>query len=120
MQSPKKFVYISKYTLMLLFSVLAFGSCGLKEFVADLVNIEYKRSFNKTKSTTSTCIYAKSTSSSVSISKQKIKKDAHRLLDNSQSINSEDVNYNSSYSYLYTSNSPPKYILFKRLRIALG
>lgn len=120
MLSHKKIASISKHSLMLLFAILAFSSCGLKEFVAEIINIEYKRSFNKTKSTTSTCIYAKSNTSYISISKQKIKKDAHRLFENIQSINSEEVNYKSSYPYIYSSNSPPKYILFKRLRIALG
>lgn len=119
MKSPKKFITISKYSLMLLFSVLAFGSCGLKEFVADLVNIEYKRSFNKTKSTTSNCIDGKHTSSCIAISKQ-TKKNTPKLFKTISSNKWVNINYVLTYAYLYSSNSPPKYIMFKRLKIALS
>ncbi len=121
MHCIQRILSTSKFILIVFFSILAFSSCGLKEYVGDVLSIEYKRSFNKTKSTTSSCIYSKNTSTYTSVAKQK------NLYNNRQLysfLRDRILDYvfltPSSYPYLYSSNSPPKYILFKRLKIALS
>lgn len=122
MYNYKNIMLKSKYVLILIFSILAFSSCGLKELVGDIVNIEYNKPLNKTKSTTSACINGQNTSTYVSISKQKIKNKLFSLTEVSP-LNSYFKSKNTSPSnspHLHSSNSPPKYILFKKLKIALS
>lgn len=107
--------------------ILAFSlsPCSLKRDLLDIFDIQYISGLNKVKTTTGLSLTCDTptTSSSISISKAKAKykykgslPDLNATVKN---IGEENLNFNK-YSGRSTGNSPPKYILYKRLKLNLA
>lgn len=106
--------------------ILAFSlsPCSVKRNVLDIFDIQYISGLNKIKTTSSLSFScdAASASSGISALKNKIQK---RYRDSFPGFYSgtgnpveENISFNE-YSGYSTGNSPPKYILFKRLKLNL-
>ncbi len=107
----------------MLILVFSLSPCSVKRNVLDIFDIQYISGLNKVKTTSgfSSGCDTISISSLVSASKAKsIKHKGSFLYVNTASSNTgeEKILFND-YSGHSTGNSPPKYILFKRLKLSL-
>lgn len=107
--------------LILMFSL---SPCSVKRNVLDIFDIQYISGLNKVKTTSSLSFSCDTAfaSSETAVSKTKIQNHNHKFLSgfNSAAANLfEEKYYLNNYSGHSTGNSPPKYILFKRLRLHL-
>lgn len=106
--------------------VVAFSlsPCSLKRDVLEVFDIQHIGTLNKVKTTTSSFSGCESfnSSSKVSVSKadSKFKEFAFSDIFQSVNFNSEEKTFSQkTYSGNTSGNSPPKYILFKRLKLNL-
>lgn len=113
-----------KQTLLLCWILFSFLPCTIKEYFGNAVEISYQKPLNKSKSTTSSlsCQYADTISSS-KLAVQK--KDVDERLFPSNFIEFNPVTLATKikaikYYQNYSGNSPPKYILYKRMKISLA
>lgn len=123
---PGTSIHIRTYKAIITMLILAFSlsPCSLKRDLLDIFDIQYISGLNKVKTTTELSLTCDTptTSSTVSISKAKAKykykgslPDLNATVKN---IGEENLNFNK-YSGRSTGNSPPKYILYKRLKLNL-
>lgn len=119
-------IHMKTYKAIIMMLILAFSlsPCSVKRNVLDIFDIQYISGLNKVKTTSnlaSSCDFT-SISSKISVSKTVIKaKHCNTFLDSTVSVkNIQEGNLTfNDYSGHTTGNSPPKYILFKRLRLNL-
>lgn len=123
---PDTGIHIRTYKAVITMLILVFSlsPCPVKRDVLDIFDIQYISGLNKVKTTSglSTNCDISSTSSKISISKTdaKIKQKKSFLDFNVDSRSAEEENpFLNEYSGHTTGNSPPKYILFKRLKLNL-
>lgn len=111
-----------KAVVTMLILVFSLSPCSVKRDVLAIFDIQYISGLNKVKTTTGLSLTCDTptTSSNISISKAEAK--YKRLLPDFNAtvkdIGGENLNFNK-YSGRTTGNSPPKYILFKRLKLNL-
>lgn len=107
--------------LILLFSL---SPCSVKRNVLDIFDIEFISGLNKVKTTSFlsfSCDVA-SASSGLSVSKIKAQNQHNKFLSGfTPAVHNsvEEKIFLNTYSGYSTGNSPPKYILFKRLKLNL-
>ncbi|PTT37630.1 hypothetical protein DBR28_09585 [Chryseobacterium sp. HMWF028] len=114
------------YKAIITMLILAFSlsPCSVKRNVLDIFDIQYISGLNKVKTTSSLSFScdAASASSGISALKNKVQnrdKDSFpRFYSTTGSLLQEKILFNE-YSGHSTGNSPPKYILFKRLKLNL-
>lgn len=119
-------IHMKTYKAIIMMLILAFSlsPCSVKRNVLDIFDIQYISGLNKVKTTSnlvSSCDFT-SISSKISVSKIVIKaKYCNAFLDSTASVkNIQEGNLTfNDYSGHTTGNSPPKYILFKRLKLNL-
>lgn len=119
-------IHMKTYKAIIMMLILAFSlsPCSVKRNVLDIFDIQYISGLNKVKTTSnliSSCDFT-SISSKISVSKTVIKaKHSNAFLDFTASVkNIQEGNLTfNDYSGHTTGNSPPKYILFKRLKLNL-
>ncbi|AZA77374.1 hypothetical protein EG347_07565 [Chryseobacterium sp. G0186] len=113
-----------KAIITMLILVFSLSPCSVKRNVLDLFDIQYISGLNKVKTTSSTSLNCdiSSTSSTISISKTEAKAKHKGFFLNTKATSKnkeeEKISFND-YSGHTTGNSPPKYILFKRLKLNL-
>ncbi|NIF04580.1 hypothetical protein F3J23_03925 [Chryseobacterium sp. Tr-659] len=113
-----------KAIITMLILVFSLSPCSVKRNVLDIFDIQYISGLNKVK-TTSTLSFScdAATSNRCSVSKNKIQRKHEDLLvnfnSNPKNIREGRFTFNH-YSGYTTGNSPPKYILFKRLKLNLA
>lgn len=103
------------------FILFSLSPCTAKDLLFESIDTEISRTLNKTKSTASSqCTYI-STDSSKSLEQNIAKKQSESsiLSEQKASLVSAIIDIDDYYS-TNTNNSPPKYILYKRLKIALN
>lgn len=106
----------------MLILVFSLSPCSVKRNVLDIFDIQYISGLNKVKTTSSLSFSCDTAfaSSEVAISKTKIQNRKFLSGFNSAATNFfEEKAFLNNYSGHSTGNSPPKYILFKRLRLHL-
>ncbi|MCS4301264.1 hypothetical protein M2372_000695 [Chryseobacterium sp. BIGb0232] len=113
-----------KAIITMLILVFSLSPCSVKRDVLDIFDIQYISGLNKVKITAGPSLNCdtSTTSSKISISKAKAKyKCKGPLLDFNAIVNNTegDTIFFNKYSGYTTGNSPPKYILFKRLKLNL-
>ncbi|PQA90662.1 hypothetical protein B0A69_20255 [Chryseobacterium shigense] len=126
---PAPEIHIRHFKAIILMLVLAFSlsPCSLKRDLLDIFDIQYVSALNKVKTTTSVQTYTcdsvtESSSNTSSVSKSILKFKDKRLF---TSLNAgaypreTNIISQNNYSGHSTENSPPKYILFKRLKLHL-
>lgn len=121
MSNIKLHMKIYKAVVMLLV-VFSLSPCSLKRNVLDIFDIQHISALNKTKTTAPSFSGCESfnSSSKISVSKADFKFKGIVLSDFLQSVNfnsEKPIFSQKSYSGNTSGNSPPKYILFKRLKL---
>lgn len=107
----------------MLILVFSLSPCSVKRNVLDIFDIQYISGLNKVKTTSSLSFSCDTalTSTETAVSKAKIQNQYHEFLSgfNSAAAVFEEKTFLNNYSGHSTGNSPPKYILFKRLKLNL-
>lgn len=123
---PNSRVHMKTYKAIITMLVLVFSlsPCSVKRNVLDIFDIEYISGLNKVKTTSSLSFScdAASASSGISVSKNKVQnlyKDSFYNFYSTIENPFEEKVFLIKYSGHSTGNSPPKYILFKRLKLNL-
>ncbi|PWN72371.1 hypothetical protein C1631_007175 [Chryseobacterium phosphatilyticum] len=109
--------------ITILVLVFSLSPCSVKRDLLDIFDIQYISGLNKVKITSGSsisCETSSETSSRLSVSKSEVQ------LKNRESFHvnliakhaQRKINFNE-YSGHTTGNGPPKYILFKRLKVSL-
>lgn len=113
-----------KAVVTMLILVFSLSPCSVKRNVLDIFDIEFISGLNKVKTTSSfsfSCDVA-SASSGLSVSKIKVQNQYNKFLSGfTPAVHNsvEEKTFLNTYSGHSTGNSPPKYILFKRLKLNL-
>ncbi len=123
---PNSRVHMKTYKAIITMLVLMFSlsPCSVKRNVLDIFDIQYISGLNKVKTTSSLSFScdAASASSGISALKNKVQKrysdSFPRFYSGTGNPVEENISFNK-YSGHSTGNSPPKYILFKRLKLNL-
>jgi len=106
---------------VLLFSL---SPCAVKREILEIFDIQHLSTLNKVKTTASSksqCLTFSEKTSKISVSKSIKKLHQQKFIDVVVSqINWEGKIFKNSYSEFPTGKSPPKYILFKRLKLDLA
>lgn len=119
-------VHMKTYKAIITMLILAFSlsPCSVKRTVLDIFDIQFISGLNKIKTTSSisfSCDVASATSG-ISVSKNKTQSQYKNSFSGFSSMTGNSVakriSFNN-YSGHSTGNSPPKYILFKRLKLNL-
>lgn len=111
----------TRHILLMWFVLFSLSPCIVKEALFHSVNAEYSKPLHKSKTTTSSSLCQYSASEGQHISDKKHLKNKKQI----QPVNSADNQYvivrsdqaQNNYSKTFSGNSPPKYILYKRLKI---
>lgn len=121
----KRTLSMKTYKAIITMLILTFSlsPCSVKRNVLDIFDIQYISGLNKVKTTSgpSFSCDAGSVSSQISVSKAQTAKDKGFLSGfrpKAKNREKEEISFNE-YSGHATGNSPPKYILFKRLKLNL-
>ncbi len=117
-------IKIFKPILLLGFVLFSLTPCTVKEVFLSSVNAEFANSLNKTKTTASIsrCAYSQNENQQISVEKNsEIKKQIESVdfFDKPFFAVLSTKVYND-YSKTSSGNSPPKYILYKRLKIDIA
>ncbi|RQO37848.1 hypothetical protein DBR39_13240 [Chryseobacterium sp. KBW03] len=113
-----------KAVITMLILVFSLSPCSVKRNVLDIFDIQYISGLNKVKTTSSlsfSCDSA-SASSGISVLKNKVQsryKESFSDIYFDAGNSFEEKIFFNQYSGHSTGNSPPKYILFKRLKLNL-
>lgn len=124
MSNTKIHMKTYKAIITMLILVFSLSPCSVKRNVLDLFDIQYISGLNKVKTTSGTSLNCDTspTSSTISISQTEAKAKHKEVFLNfniaSKNREEEKISFNE-YSGHTTGNSPPKYILFKRLKLNL-
>jgi hypothetical protein len=124
MSYTKAHINVCKAVTIVLLLAFSLSPCSVKRDLLDIFDIQYTGTLNKVKTTVTpsvSCDSAFQHSSPTSVVKSDLKSNN---LDFSFHVNLYLKNPGkekilSSYSKTTTGNSPPKYILFKRLKLDL-
>ncbi|WP_047442631.1 hypothetical protein [Chryseobacterium sp. JAH] len=122
MSNLKLHLPIYKAIVLMLVVAFSLSPCSLKRDVLGIFDIQHISTVNKVKTTTPTFSSCQSFSSNSKVSvfkaDSKFKDDFFSALLNSCNYSSEKKTHRlKNYSGNTSGNSPPKYILFKRLKI---
>ncbi|WP_157859434.1 hypothetical protein [Chryseobacterium angstadtii] len=107
---------------MMLIVVFSLSPCSLKRDLLGIFDIQHISSLNKIRATSNSTF---SCDSSVEVSSKRIaaskadfrSKEIFPFTQNTVFNFSENTAFQNNYSGITTGNSPPKYILFKRLKL---
>ncbi|TQM22564.1 hypothetical protein FB551_2277 [Chryseobacterium aquifrigidense] len=123
---PNSGVHMKNYKAIVTVLILVFSlsPCAVKRNVLDIFDIQFISGLNKVKTTSSISFScdATSASSGTSVVKNKTQnqyKDSFSNLYTTTGNSFERKIFLNDYSGNSTGNSPPKYILFKRLKLTL-
>lgn len=110
-----------KHIFWVWFALFALSPCVVKEAIFNVVNAEYSQPLNKSKTTapTNSCQYSQNDKQQVSVVKQsKINKQTEPAeVAKNLFFVVRSIGINTNYSNTTSGNSPPKYILYKRLKL---
>ncbi len=123
---PNSGVHMKNYKAIITVLILVFSlsPCSVKRNVLDIFDIQFISGLNKVKTTSSISFScdAASASSGISVLKNKTQsqhKDSFSDFYSAIGNSVEKRIFFNNYSGHSTGNSPPKYILFKRLKLNL-
>lgn len=124
MPKMKIHIKIFRHIVFMWFVLFSLSPCTVKETLFLTVNTDYAKPLNKSKTTTSTsfCSYSKNENQKISVVKKS---------EINKQVESVDLFYNkwlaesftkiyNDYSKTSSGNSPPKYILYKRMKIDIA
>lgn len=122
----KKESHIKKirHIVLMWFVLFSLSPCTVKEALSQVVSMDYAKPLNKSKTIapTSSCSYSQNDNQQISVVK---KAKIYKEIEPVQVVNNlcftvlSSKGYND-YSKTSSGNSPPKYILYKRLKIDIA
>lgn len=121
MHTIVKHIRTTKHLFLTCFLLFALSSCAVKESFLGLVQTDYAKPTNRSQTTTQNgfCNYSIATGKESSItyySKIKSRKEPD-LFSSNNVLGIYSKKSTLSYSKTFSGNSPPKYILYKRLKL---
>jgi len=120
MHTIVKHISTAKHLFLMCFLLFALSSCAVKESFLRMVQTDYAKPTNRSQTTTQNgfCSYTVSTEKEASVtyySKIKCRKESDLFTGNNLLISSKKTT--QLYPNKFSGNSPPKYILYKRLKL---
>ncbi len=122
MSSAKAHISFYKTIAIMLLLAFSLSPCSVKRDLLDIFDLQYAGTLNKVKTTTAsntTCDSAFQNSSAASAFKADVKLKKTDFYFNLYLKNPVEKGSFLKYTKKTTGNSPPKYILFKRLKLDL-
>lgn len=121
MHTTVKHIRTAKHLFLTCFLLFALSSCAVKESFLGLVQTDYAKPTNRSQTTTQNgfCNYGVATGKESSItyySKIKCRKELD-LFSSNYILGIYSKKSTKSFSKTSSGNSPPKYILYKRLKL---
>lgn len=121
MHTTVKHIRTAKHLFLTCFLLFALSSCAVKESFLGLVQTDYAKPTNRSQTTTQNgfCNYSVATgkeSSTTYYSKIKCRKE-YDFFTGNYLLGIHSNNTPQSFSKTFSGNSPPKYILYKRLKL---
>lgn len=121
----KKHIENTRHILLMWFILFSLSPCTVKEIISNSINIDYAQPLNKSKTvaqTTPSCQYSFNDSQHISVTeKSKLNKQTRPVdFNNNLDFEVRSINVQNNYSKTSSGNSPPKYILYKRLKINIA
>lgn len=115
------FTKLVRHFVLLSLIVFTFIPCSVKGFLADHIQTSYSKPISnpKVSNTLNSCLFTDLTSKQSQIRQKKTVTKINSF-ENLSKIKFEQIESNSlsENQFKFSGNSPPKYILFKRLKIA--
>jgi hypothetical protein len=110
-----------KRIVLMCFVLFSLTPCRVKEILFSAVNIEYSKPLNNSKTTSQTnvCQYSPQAGHDISIAKESKFRQQTVPADfpARQRLAHSSVKVKDKHSKSFSGNSPPRYILYKRLKI---
>lgn len=110
-----------KHIVLMWFVLFALSPCVVKEALFSVANVEYAKPTNKTKTTapTNACQYSQNDNQQISVTRKANIGNHTEPADVSVNLFFvvRSIGINTKYSKTFSGNSPPKYILYKRLKL---
>ena len=120
----KNHINLVRHIILTWFILFSLSSCTVKEAIFHLTNNDYAKPFNKSKTSipTNNCSYSQNKIQQISVVKKARIKEQFELLDVSfhQFFRIISTKIDNNHSKISSGNSPPKYILYKRLKIDIA
>ena len=121
MHTTVKHIRTAKHLFLTCFLLFALSSCAVKESFLGLVQTDYSKPTNRSQTTTQNgfCSYNIATGKETSFtdhSRIKNRKESDFFTDN-YVLGISSKKTTQLYSKTFSGNSPPKYILYKRLKL---
>jgi len=112
----------SRYLLGLFLILFSLAPCAVKDIFANSLSATYQATFNKTKTTLSAnnCSVSFSTTQQHVVEQKSIKKRCSAVGKGNEKIITISANFTAGFTEKCSCNSPPQYILYKRLKIAMA
>lgn len=113
----------AKQILLVCFALLALSPCIVKETVYGLVAEEYQKPLNKSRTTVQTVscqFFQHGSETSISKEQKVIAEIDFSSFVSLPIFNIPQPRFTGSDSKTFTGNSPPKYILYKRLKLDIA
>lgn len=109
----------TKHFVLMWFVLFAFSPCVVKEALFSTVNIAYTQPLNKSKTTSpaDACQSMQRAASQVSVPQRLNITKGSESATGHRDVVVRPVYENLAHTNAYTGNAPPKYILYKRLRL---
>ena len=124
MPRTKSHIRNVKHILLMWFVLFSLSPCTVKEIVFNSVNVDYAKPLNKSKTAaqTSSCQYSSNDSRPISIAEKSNLNKQTEPVDfyNNPHFEVRSTKVHNNYSKTSSGNSPPKYILYKRLKIDIA
>lgn len=120
MHAIAKHISTLKHLLTMCLLLFALSSCAVKESLLGLVQTDYAKPVNRSQTTTQNgfCSYTVATGKEVSVDNHaKIKHRKEPKLFTANFVGIFPYKTRTSYFKTFSGNSPPKYILYKRLKL---
>jgi len=124
MTKKKSHIKKIKHIVLMWFVLFSLSPCTVKEALSQVVSTDYAKPLNKSKTIapTSSCSYSQNDNQQISVVK---KAKIYKEIEPVQVVNNLCFTVLSSkvyndYSKTSSGNSPPKYILYKRLKIDIA
>ncbi|MDD3772229.1 MAG: hypothetical protein RBT46_01530 [Weeksellaceae bacterium] len=124
MFKTKNHIRNTQHIVLMWFVLFALSPCVVKEAFFGISNTEYAKPFNKTRTITPTnsCQYSQNEKQQISVVKQSdINKEIEPFVVSENLFFAvRSIKINNKYSKNSSGNSPPKYILYKRLKLHIA
>ena len=124
MPNLKTYIYLCKQLCLVWVLLFSLAPCAVKDFLGSSLDSNFQRSLNKTKSTSTpgSCLIFLDIIGEASAAQENDLKRSIPAKYGFPTVHFQFLEGTNEvvYTYIRTGNSPPKYILYKRLKIDIA